>query len=239
MVSRLEFKTSVLGNKAADRLRNVRGRFLTFRSRLPKYSELDVYLDDELLGKATIKRMPTTKANLAVIRNNPRINAQGGFTSEREQEAALKRAGYRFRPLEQYNAYMIVFFAEWGNRTYMSWTGEEEVEEDEEEPHTGPEGGEPEKETKTMVQRRNVLLNEILELEKRKAELVTGIEELEMAAAQLERLRVQIADRIDAPRSLMGDMRIWQLRVATKIIDLIRPYIRLVKVKLEPGENKK
>lgn len=110
-MTKLKFSTQILGKKATSRLRNLNGEFLTFRSKLPETMVFDVYLDGEKLGRAKIEHLyeavPLASLDLHLA------NLSGFDTTEEEQKA-LKRAGYRFRPLEQYKAYPVFFVGFWG-----------------------------------------------------------------------------------------------------------------------------
>lgn len=115
---RLDFKTKVLGKKASKRLRRLNGFFLTFRSEsINEYVFYDIYLDGKLLGQAWLT-IPIyyldRKMNLGVLDQSLAI--AGGFDTVEEQQKALKRAGYRFKPLDQYEAYPIIFTGYWGRK---------------------------------------------------------------------------------------------------------------------------
>lgn len=117
-MDRLDFHTRVLGKKASRRLRNLYGEFLTIRSKLPKDRELDIYLDGKRLGRAlamTNVSLGSTMEKIGLSNLLDLSSARlGGFETVGEQENALRRAGYRFKPLEQYKVYPIFFVGYWG-----------------------------------------------------------------------------------------------------------------------------
>ena len=108
----LEFHTKVLGKKAARRLRKLKGEFLTFRSKLPEEMAFDVYLDNRNLGRANIEDLYKEKLNFGSLGLHHAL--AGGFDTIKEQQRALKRAGYRFKPLGQYEAYPVFFIGFFG-----------------------------------------------------------------------------------------------------------------------------
>lgn len=117
---RLDFHTKVLGRKAAKRLRHLNGFFLTFRSEpVNRYIFYDIYLDDKKLGRAwptiynEVRLNIDGKTNLGIGILNEVTASLGGFDTVEEQQQALKRAGYRFKPLDKYWAYPIIFWACW------------------------------------------------------------------------------------------------------------------------------
>lgn len=111
-MDRLNFNTSVLGKKASERLRNLSGAFLTLRSKSVQ-DEVEVYLDDNKLGVATVKSKPYLIPLHLLTLSHARL---GGFDTVGEQVRALAKAGYRFRPIETYEAYVICFTGDWGNK---------------------------------------------------------------------------------------------------------------------------
>lgn len=110
----LHFTTRVLGKKATDRLK--RGQVTqTLRSWgiaktiLSREVELgymiDITLDGNKIGLVQLKDVsPITLDSLSI--DDAR---RGGFDSISELAFALKRAGYRFKPIEQYQFYRIQF----------------------------------------------------------------------------------------------------------------------------------
>lgn len=110
----LEFHTNVLGRVAADRLRNLYGGFLTFRSKFPNNPEVEVFLDDELLGTAKLVNRHAEKFPLGWLTLS--LAQLGGFDSVHDQQEALKKSGYRFKPLSEYKAYPVLFAGYWGRR---------------------------------------------------------------------------------------------------------------------------
>lgn len=111
-MDRLDFHTRVLGKKAAERLRNLNGEFLTLRSKLPEDMVFDVYLDDKRLGRAKIEDLYEDKISLDNL--DLSLATLGGFDTVEEQQQALRRAGYHFKLLSQYSAYPIFFVGFWG-----------------------------------------------------------------------------------------------------------------------------
>lgn len=109
-MDRLDFHTRVLGKKASERLRHLDGMFLTFRSKLPEDNILSIYLDNKKLGVA--RNIARQKINLGSLTLSHATT--GGFDTMDEQQRALKRAGYRFKPLNQYESYQIFFVGHWG-----------------------------------------------------------------------------------------------------------------------------
>lgn len=110
----LDFHTRVIGSVAADRLRHLYGGFLTFRSKYPDNSEVKVFLDDKILGTARLinscpEKFPLNWLTLSLAH-------LGGFDSIKEQQEALKKSGYRFKPLSEYKAYPVLFAGYWGRR---------------------------------------------------------------------------------------------------------------------------
>lgn len=67
--------------------------------------QLDIILDGIILGDAELVSMDAVTWNRLNIDDARR----GGFDSLKELEAALKRAGYRFKPLNEYELYRIQF----------------------------------------------------------------------------------------------------------------------------------
>jgi len=117
---RLDFSTRVLGKNAAKRLKHLNGFFLTFRSKMVnEYVFHDIYLDDKLLGRAWLTipidyTSSNRKANLGILDHD--LATMGGFDTVEEQQKALKRAGYRFKPLNKYKAYPVIFTGYWGKK---------------------------------------------------------------------------------------------------------------------------
>lgn len=111
-MDRLNFNTRVLGEKASKRLRDLSGLFLTLRSQLVQ-EEVEVYLDGNKLGVATVKIKPYLLPLHILTLSHARL---GGFDTVAEQQLALGRAGYRFKPLSAYKAYVIILVGHWGNK---------------------------------------------------------------------------------------------------------------------------
>lgn len=119
MASELEqihFTTRVLGPVAAFRLekRQVTG---TLRSESSSITDailqgraaagdwLEITLDNAVVGKAQLLSMDTVSLKTLTIEDARR----GGFDSISDLALALKRAGYRFKPLDDYQLYRIQF----------------------------------------------------------------------------------------------------------------------------------
>ncbi len=119
-MDQIKFSTRTLGQKAAERLRNVKGRFVTFRAKAPASREVLVYLDGEELGKAELKAPP--KLVSLSISKNPAICATCGFDTPEELQSHLRRSGFSRKPLEELQAYMIQLWASWGTKTFLSWS---------------------------------------------------------------------------------------------------------------------
>ena len=122
---KLEFSSKVLGPSASDKLLH-KQIIKTFRSH--KYAErtlgtykrygldwfkeeeVDVHLDGLFIGQATISycRYPRSINDLQA-----KDAWYAGFSTKEKLFAALKRAGFRFRPLADYKFVEIVF--QWKN----------------------------------------------------------------------------------------------------------------------------
>lgn len=113
---RLNFTTPVMGEDGAEKVRR-QGVFQTLRSErddivvalktrtLIVGDEMEVALDGEVVGKASplmIDRIAWGGITLIDAR-------EGGFTSIPELNAALQRAGYRFKPMNTYRFYRVQF----------------------------------------------------------------------------------------------------------------------------------
>lgn len=100
----LEFRSRILGREAADRLR-CGGVTQTIRSRreaskffMRRGSHVKVLLDGKFLYPARI-----IEISVKPLRSLDVFDAEiGGFTVLSELHAALKRAGFRFKPLQDY-----------------------------------------------------------------------------------------------------------------------------------------
>ena len=116
MMERLHFTTRVLGPAVAYRLEK-RQVTQTLRSesdsitnaillgRVSAGDHLKVFLDRIFVGHAELVSMDTVTWKALGIRDARR----GGFDTLADLEQALKRAGYRFKPLNQYELYRIQF----------------------------------------------------------------------------------------------------------------------------------
>ena len=115
-MERLHFTTRVLGPAAAYRLEK-RQVTQTLRSdsnsvtesivngRVSTGDRLEVLLDGILVGHAELVSMDAVTWEALGIRDARR----GGFDSLDDLSEALKRAGYRLKPLNQYELYRIQF----------------------------------------------------------------------------------------------------------------------------------
>lgn len=115
-MERLNFTTAVLGRKAASRLR-ARQVTQTIRSgnsgivlaisdgRAKPGDLMQVALDEELLGYANL--MGKDNAQLHDLTHDDA--RRGGFDNRFELFYALRRAGFRFKPLGEYVFYRCQF----------------------------------------------------------------------------------------------------------------------------------
>jgi len=116
-VEQIRFTTRVLGAAAAYRLEK-RQVTQTLRSesdsvtnavllgRVSADDRLEIVLDNLLLGEAKLVSMDAVNWEALRITDAHR----GGFDSRLEElAAALKRAGFRFKPLNEYQLYRIQF----------------------------------------------------------------------------------------------------------------------------------
>lgn len=117
-MEQLHFTTRVLGPVAVSRLekhqvtqtlRSDSSRLTAaiLNGRVSAGDRLEVVLDNIIVGHAELLSMDAvTWETLGIIDAH-----RGGFDSRLEElEAALRRAGYRFKPLNQYQLYRIQFF---------------------------------------------------------------------------------------------------------------------------------
>ena len=127
-MKQVRFSTRVLGPVAAFRLE--RGRISsiavtqTLRSesssitnaillgRVRAGNRLEVLLDSRLVGRAELVSMDLVTWEALDVEDAQR----GGFDTLADLEQALKRAGYRFKPLAKYEFYRIQFA--WLERVY-------------------------------------------------------------------------------------------------------------------------
>ena len=119
-MERINFTTSVLGAKATARLREHQVR-QTIRSgtssialavndgRLSPGDMIQVTLDEEFVGYARFTRME----RISWAQLSQEDARRGGFDNRFELAYALKRAGYRFKPLDEYPLYRCHFT--WSN----------------------------------------------------------------------------------------------------------------------------
>ncbi len=115
-MEQLHFTTQVLGKKAAQRLENLQvmqtirseGATIcqkTFNGLLHFGDAIQVLLDDRLIGVATYLNLDPVKwHNLDITDAH-----HGGFDNRFELASALKRAGYRFKDLEEYFFWRFLF----------------------------------------------------------------------------------------------------------------------------------
>ena len=117
------FTTRVLGLAAAFRLekRQVTQTLRSdsnpitesiLRGRVSTGDQLGVFLDWIFVGHAALVSMDAVTWEALGIRDAQR----GGFDNMADLEQALKRAGYRFRPLNDYQLYRIQFT--WSEKVY-------------------------------------------------------------------------------------------------------------------------
>jgi len=115
---RLNFSTKVLGEKAAERLRNqkvsqsIRSQSSTIvdemlHNRVRVKDTIEIALDDILVGLAELGSVDRVTWDRMTQDDAER----GGFDTTGEQQNALLRAGYRFKPIQYYQFYRIQF--EW------------------------------------------------------------------------------------------------------------------------------
>ena len=111
-VEQIRFTTRVLGPAAAFRLEK-RQVTQTLRSesssilneRVSAGDRLEVVLDSVLLGEAELVSIDAVNWEYINLNDARR----GGFDTLNDLEAALKRAGYRFKPLTDYQLFRIQF----------------------------------------------------------------------------------------------------------------------------------
>ncbi len=116
-MEQLKFNTRVLGKKAAERLVNhqvtqtIRSESASicqryFNWRLKPADAIEVYLDGHCIGVVTFLNLDPVKWQNLDINDALR----GGFDNRFELASALKRAGYRFKDLEEYFFWRLIFF---------------------------------------------------------------------------------------------------------------------------------
>lgn len=111
MTLALAFTTHVLSPKVAERLK-LGGVLQTVRSRkeaapflMRRGSEVPVTLDGQLLYRARI-----TSIRRAMLGDLTQFDAElGGFDNLWAFKSAARRAGFRFRPSEEYEVFAIQF----------------------------------------------------------------------------------------------------------------------------------
>lgn len=115
-MERLHFSTRVLGNKAAQRLENfeviqtIRSEGSTicqkiFDGLVKPGDAIHVILDEREIGIATYLNIDRVKWQNLDITDAQR----GGFDNRFELAYALKRAGYRFKDMEEYFFWRCLF----------------------------------------------------------------------------------------------------------------------------------
>lgn len=113
---RIDFTSHVLGKEAAEKLRRqevtqtVRGKRDTIvvalsRGELKPGDPVEIFLDGERLGEAEFTRWEWRTANELY----PDDARRGGFAGRLELLAAMRRAGFRFKALKDYEVYRIQF----------------------------------------------------------------------------------------------------------------------------------
>jgi hypothetical protein len=111
MTLALNFTSKVLGSGVADKLK-LGGVLQTVRSRkgaapflMKQGSEVPITLDGQLLYRARI-----TDIKLRNLGDLTEFDAElGGFDNLWQLKTALRRAGFRFRPLGEYEVFAIQF----------------------------------------------------------------------------------------------------------------------------------
>ncbi len=103
--SGLKFNTTVLGDQAARRLREQLVTQTLRSSELPALSQVVVYLDNIRQGLVTIQAVNRIKWSDLTLEDAHR----GGFDGMTELRRALLRAGFRFKPLDDYSFYRTRF----------------------------------------------------------------------------------------------------------------------------------
>ena len=115
-MERLNFTTRVLGEKATDRLKRHQVSQTTRSSSsstvmaisdhsLKSGERVQVALDDEFIGYAKFASMDNLRLEDLTLDDALR----GGFDNRFELFSALRRAGYRFKPLNEYTFYRCRF----------------------------------------------------------------------------------------------------------------------------------
>lgn len=109
-IMRVNFTTSVLSRKAANRLKDhqvtqtIRSDTSSAIAARPG-QPLEVTLDGVILGQAVL----VSKERFTLIGLTVDDARRGGFDDRVELISALRRAGYRFRSLHQYHAWRLLF----------------------------------------------------------------------------------------------------------------------------------
>lgn len=115
-MEKIEFTTRVLGTIAAYRLekhqvtQTLRSESCSITAaiinrRICTGEKLEIVLDNMPAGEAELLSMDAVNAGGLDIEDARR----GGFDSLKEMEAALQRAGFRFKPLNDYHLFRIQF----------------------------------------------------------------------------------------------------------------------------------
>jgi len=116
MTASLHFTTRVLGPVAAYRLekrqvtQTLRSESSSitqsiFNRRVSAGDKLEIVLDNTVLGHAELISMHALTWRAVTIDDAHR----GGFDSLDDLSKALRRAGYRFKPLDDYQLFRIIF----------------------------------------------------------------------------------------------------------------------------------
>jgi hypothetical protein len=240
---RIVFRSWVLGAKASQRLRKVKGKFLVFRSSCPQSDIVDIYLDDDLLGEAKI--ISCQEVTWVNEIKKPNVHLMAGFDSPSELMDSLHRGRYR-REL----ANKVIFMADWGTESFLNWRPQPTRPEAapqpeikvavEPEPSTAPLP--PDTDERLYRREERIAAREAkleaekskleeawkkLDEERRDLEVTRDIKDFnEVKASRIaEQLRKDVAEILTSPGG--KEFRMWQLRTASEIISYLAPYLRV------------
>jgi hypothetical protein len=119
----IKFKTYVLGRKAAGRLKTKQVTQTLRGADFPKINHGDmviISLDDELVGHAHISIQDMVRWDNLDLDDAKR----GGFDNRLELGSALRRAGFRYRPIAYYEFKRIQFsWEDWSDAPVPSVPG--------------------------------------------------------------------------------------------------------------------
>jgi len=115
-LEQIHFTTRVLGPAAAFRLekrhvtQTIRAESSSITAailngRVSAGDRLEITLDNVVVGRAALVSMDAVSLDTLTIEDTRR----GGFDSISDLASALKRAGYRFQPLDDYQIFRIQF----------------------------------------------------------------------------------------------------------------------------------